>query len=106
MIQIPASEADPTQTPVSTDTTSHEEALEDGTRVVHTTTIQTFPDGTQCKKTITRRIDVAKVEEENVGRPEVTLSLRNFKLCCCCIPLRKKDKDETKGGEEQEGGDE
>ena len=54
---------------VSSQTTSKEDVLDDGTRVIHETTIDTYPDGSQCKRTITKRIDTTTVKEEDVGVP-------------------------------------
>ena len=42
---------------VSTQPTSKEDVLEDGTRVIHMTTIEIYPDGLQYKHIITQRID-------------------------------------------------
>mmetsp|Transcript_41732 Transcript_41732/g.76268 ORF Transcript_41732/g.76268 Transcript_41732/m.76268 type:complete len:112 (-) Transcript_41732:449-784(-) len=92
---------------VSTQTTSKQDVLEDGTRVIHTTTIETYPDGSQCKRTVTRRIDTTVTEEQDVGRPMVSLSLRNFRMCCCLVPLgRKKKKGEEEEEEKKEGEEE
>ena len=96
--------ADPDSQIVSTTTEDKEDVLEDGTRVIHTITIETYPDGSQCKRTVTRRIDVTKTEEEDLGRPTYSLSFRNVGFCCCGVPLGRKKNEE--GDEEERGGDE
>mmetsp|Transcript_44558 Transcript_44558/g.93505 ORF Transcript_44558/g.93505 Transcript_44558/m.93505 type:complete len:109 (-) Transcript_44558:492-818(-) len=86
-------------------TSTREEVLSDGTRVVHTTTIETYPDGSQCKRTVTKRTDVTEEQEENVGRPSVGVSMRNFRFCfcfkpCACFKCCCKD-DESESDDEE-----
>ena len=97
--------ADPNAQLVNTTTEEKEDVLEDGTKVIHTITIETYTDGSQCKRTVTRRIGSKTTKEEDLGRPTVSLSFRNFRMCCCFIPLGKRDKDKEDEEGKDEGGD-
>ena len=75
--------------PGETVSATKEDLLEDGTRVVQTTYVETFPDGSQCKRTVTKRIKTPVVSERYQGRPTMTLGCRDFNMCCCFIPCSK-----------------
>ena len=92
----------PDETGVVVQTTSKEDVLEDGTRVIQTTTTEIYPDGSKCNKTVTKRITSATTSEKNVGRPTVTIGLRKPSICCCFIPLGKKN-DDGDDEEDEEG---
>ena len=91
---------------VVTSRTHKEDVLEDGTKVMKEIIVETFPDGSTCKRTITRRMGVKSTKEQTVGRPTVELRFRNLKCCCCFIPcgdwFGKKEKDEEEEEEDKE----
>ena len=93
-----------------TSRTNKEDVLEDGTKVMKEIIVETYPDGSTCKRTITRRLDVKSTKETTVGRPTVELRFRNLKCCCCFIPCgdwfgkKEKDGDEEDGANDGEGG--
>jgi len=94
---------------VVTSRTQKEDVLEDGTRVMKEIIVETYPNGSTCKRTITRKIDAKSTREQTVGRPTVELIFRNLKCCCCFIPcgdwFGKKKKDEDEEDEEENDGD-
>ena len=51
-----------------TQAASKEDVLDDGTRVIQTTYVETFPDGSQCKRTVTKRIKTPDPRLINLGR--------------------------------------
>ena len=100
--------AEPDARVVNTTSSSKEDVLDDGSRVIHTTTIDTYTDGSQCKRTVTRKVDTSKTKEHDLGHSSVSLSFRNVGGCCCFVPWGawKKKKDEEEEEEKEETNEE
>ena len=98
--------AEPDARVVNTTSSSKEDVLDDGSRVIHTTTIDTYTDGSQCKRTVTRKVDTSKTKEHDLGHSSVSLSFRNVGGCCCFVPWgawkKKKDEEEEEKEETNE----
>jgi len=79
-----------------TQAASKEDVLDDGTRVIQTTYVETFPDGSQCKRTVTKRIKTPVVRERNVGHATIShVGLRTIcDLCCCGKKVGKGNKND------------
>lgn len=99
-----ATRSAPAGEPASARTTTKEDVLDDGTRVEHTIVVETYPDGSTRKRTVTRRMGAKEVEDEDVGRPMVGLSFKNFHSCCCFVPWAwgkgEEEEEEASGREE------
>ena len=86
-----------------TQAASKEDVLDDGTRVIQTTYVETFPDGSQCKRTVTKRIKTPVVRERNVGHATIShVGLRTIcDLCCCGKKVGKGNKNDDDDEEEE-----